>query len=324
MNNTVNELVSVIIPVYNVEKYLNRCIKSVLGQTYKNLEIILVDDGSTDNSSQICDEYKKIDSRIIVIHKENGGLSDARNAGINKATGKYITFIDSDDSIEKDMIEYLYLLMKKYKTKMSLCCHNIIYEKRNKVISLGNGKEEVLSSEKCIEKMLYHKDVDTSAWAKLYAKNLFDDISYPKGFLFEDIGTTYKLFIESKYIACGYENKYNYWIRKNSIVTGVFSEKKLDLLKMTDTMGEDVIKLFPNLKRAILRRRVYARFSTLNQMLNIDDYEGKRKKIIDFILNNKNDVLFNKLTPIRDKIAIIVLSLNFNLYKFLWNLKCKS
>lgn len=324
MNNTVNELVSVIIPVYNVEKYLNRCIKSVLGQTYKNLEIILVDDGSTDNSSQICDEYKKIDSRIIVIHKENGGLSDARNAGINKATGKYITFIDSDDSIEKDMIEYLYLLMKKYKTKMSLCCHNIIYEKRNKVISLGNGKEEVLSSEKCIEKMLYHKDVDTSAWAKLYAKNLFDDISYPKGFLFEDIGTTYKLFIESKYIACGYENKYNYWIRKNSIVTGVFSEKKLDLLKMTDTMGEDLIKLFPNLKRAILRRRVYARFSTLNQMLNIDDYEGKRKKIIDFILNNKNDVLFNKLTPIRDKIAIIVLSLNFNLYKFLWNLKCKS
>ena len=115
------DLITIVIPIYKVEKYLDKCIKSVINQTYKNLEIILVDDGSPDNCPKKCDEYEKKDTRIKVIHKENGGLSDARNAGIDIAKGKYITFIDSDDYVSEDYVEYMYNLLKQNNTKMSTC-----------------------------------------------------------------------------------------------------------------------------------------------------------------------------------------------------------
>lgn len=313
-----NILVSVIVPIYNVEFYLKRCIDSILEQTYKNLEILLIDDGSTDNSSKICDDYKIKDKRIKVVHKKNGGLSDARNVGINMAKGYYITFIDSDDSVEKDMIEYLLMLIVKFNTKMSICSHNIIFDEGKRIKRLGNGKEEKLTAKECIKKMLYHKDVDTSAWAKLYSRDLFDNIKYPKGLLFEDIGTTYKFFFKSKFIACGYIGKYNYYVRKNSIVTGCFSEKKLDLLKMTDMMAVDVLKIFPDLNKAVLRRRVYARFSTINQMIGVNNIDNIRNDLINFIKINANKVLIDKLAPIRDKIAIIILCISYKMYEFIW------
>ena len=109
-----NDLITIVVPIYNVEPYLKKSVSSIINQTYKNLEIILVNDGSTDNCAKICDEYSKIDSRIKVIHKENGGLSDARNAGINIATGKYISFVDADDYITNDYIEYMYTILKQY------------------------------------------------------------------------------------------------------------------------------------------------------------------------------------------------------------------
>lgn len=313
-----NVLISVVIPVYNVEKYLERCIKSILNQTYTNLEIILVDDGSIDKSSEICNKYKIIDKRIDVIHKKNGGLSDARNIGIKRAKGTYITFVDSDDSIEVDMIEYLFFLIEKYNTKMAICSHNIVLGEGKSIKSLGNNKEEILSAKNCIKKMLYHKDVDTSAWAKMYHKSLFKNIKYPKGKLFEDIGTTYKFFLESKSIACGYKSKYNYYVRQNSIVTRSFCEKKLDLLEMTDQMGKDVLRVFPDLKKAVLRRRLYARFSTLNQMINVVNYKKEKANIISFIRKEGYKVLIDFSAPNRDKIAVILVYLNEKLYEYVW------
>lgn len=313
-----NVLISVVVPVYNVEKYLERCIESILNQTYQNLEIILVDDGSTDASAEICNKYQIIDKRVVVVHKKNGGLSDARNLGIEKAKGMYITFVDSDDSIETDMIEYLLFLIEKYNTKMSICSHNVVFYEGTYKKSLGNNKEELLSAKECIKKMLYHKDVDTSAWAKLYHKSLFKNIRYLKGKLFEDIGTTYKFFLESENISCGYKSKYNYYVRKNSIVTGFFSEKKLDLLEMTDQMGINVLKIFPDLKKAVLRRRLYARFSTLNQMMNVINYKKEKMDIISFIKKEGYKVLIDFSAPIRDKIAILLLFINEDLYEFIW------
>lgn len=312
------DLISIIVPVYNVEEYLNRCIDSILLQTYNNIEILLIDDGSLDKSSQICDEYMKKDKRIKVIHKKNGGLSDARNVGIDIARGKYITFIDSDDSVEKDLVEYLYKLVINFNTKMSICSHRVIFDEGKRIKVLGNGKEEKLTSKECIKKMLYHKQVDTSAWAKLYNRNLFNDIRYPKGMLFEDIGTTYKFFLKSRFIACGYLAKYNYYVRKNSIVTGKFSKRKLDLLKMTDMMGEEVLSIFPDLKDAVLRRRVYARFSTLNQMIGVCNMHDIRIDLINFIKMNAIKILIDKLVPIRDKIAIILLCINYKIYELIW------
>ena len=314
------DLISVIVPVYNVEPYLNRCIESIVSQTYNNIEIILVDDGATDNSGIMCNEWQTKDERIKVIHKANGGLSDARNIGIKNASGKYITCIDSDDSVDLDMIEYLYYLLKKYNCRMSLCSHRILFEKSNKVMSLGNGKEEVLNADECIKKMCYQDSVDTSAWGKLYEKDIFDDIEYPVGKLFEDIGTTYKTFIKSGNVACGYKDKYTYYVRANSIVTGSFNIKKLDLLEMTDSMARDVVRLFPSLDRATLCRRLYARFSTLNQMLDINNFRCEREDIIDFILQHRYLLFNDRCVPYRERIAIFLLSIDFYVYKFFWKL----
>lgn len=318
-------LISIILPVYNVEEYLSRCMKSVLNQTYEKLEIILIDDGSTDNSGKLCDMYRMRDKRIKVIHKQNGGLSDARNTGIDIANGEYITCIDSDDYVDLDYVEYLYGLIEKYNTKVSLCSHRIVRE--NSVIELGNKRVEVLSAKQCLESMCYHKQVDTSAWGKLYHVTLFNDIRYPKGRLFEDIGTTYRLFIKAGFIACGFESKYSYIIRSNSIATSKFSERKLDLLLMTDQMGDIVQKTYFSLKGAVLRRKVYARLSTLRFMQNaIDENKKSYFEIIRFIKSNALVVLKDRHTPIRDKLAVVCVLINPKLFWWMWNKyeKCRK
>ena len=166
--------------------------------------------------------------------------------------------------------------------------------------------------------MLYHNVVDTSAWAKLYETSVFKNIEFPKGKLFEDIGTTYKTFIESGLVSCGYRSKYNYYVRSNSIVTSGFNERKLDLLEMTDSMAAEVTEIYPQLAKAALRRQVYARFSTLNQILKIDSYKERSEPLIDYIMKNKRAILCNSKAPFRDKVAILLLFLGLPLYRFIW------
>lgn len=317
-----NPKISIVLPVYNVKEYLNRCLDSVCNQTYKNLEIILVDDGSTDGSGVLCDELAKTDSRILVIHKENGGLSDARNAGTLQASGEYISYIDSDDYVKETYVEYLYGLIEKYHCRMSLCTHIVSHENGTDE-KIGDGTDEMLAAEDCMRRMLYHDVIDTSAWAKLYHIDMAKKFLYPKGKLFEDVGNTYRFFIESGQIACGYDPQYYYVIRSNSIVTGSFNMKKLDMLEMTDQMAEVVNKTYPDLKDAVLRRRVYARFSTLNQMKNTNDHVEVRKELISFIKENKSVIVRDPRAPKRDKIAIFLLELGYPVYKFCWNLKAK-
>lgn len=314
-----NELISIILPIYNVEQYLEKCLKSVCSQSYKNLEIILVNDGSTDSSLEICEKFSKIDRRVKLYSKSNGGLSNARNFGIGVSTGDYITFVDSDDFISEDYVEYLYYLLKKFNTTMSLCSIYTHYISNGKLVDNGNGEEVKLSSEECIEKMCYHDLVDTCAYAKLYRRELFESISFPEGKLFEDIGTIYKLFTKSNEIACGFRAKYYYEIRPNSIVTSKFNEKKFDLLEMTDQMKLFVDKNYPTLEAATLRRSVYARFSTLNQMLDVKGYELQRQEMIQYIKLNKLNLLKNSKVPNRDKIGVFILSyFGYGLYKKIW------
>jgi len=314
-----NPKISVVLPVYNVEKYIEKCLETVINQTYQNLEIILVDDGSTDSSGQICDAYADKDERIRVIHKANGGLSDARNVGAASATGEYLTYIDSDDYVTLTYVEYLYGLIQKYKTKVALCTHIIVFE-NGKNVPLGNGTDEMLDVETCLERMLYHDVIDTSAWAKMFTMDLAKKIQFPKGKLFEDIGTTYRFWLESGQIACGYEPQYFYIIRKNSIVTGAFNMKKLDLLEMTDSMARDVEAVLPSLKTALDRRKIYARFSTLNQMQDVDGYKEERDKLISYIRMNGAQLLTNNKVPKRDKWAFLLLKISYPLYRLCWKL----
>ena len=314
-----NDLISVVIPVYNVEQYLPKCIESIMNQTYKNLEIILVNDGSTDGSQKICEEYKSIDNRIKIINKENGGLSDARNVGIDNSSGNYITFIDSDDYIDDDYVYTLYKSLISYNADMSIASHKIIYPKR--IIDKATDEKFCANSKKVLEKILYDEGIDLSAWGKLYKKILFNNIKFPKGRLFEDSATTYRLIDESKKIAVNSKSVYNYVIRKNSISNEMFSEKKMDLITSTMEMTEFIKKKYPELEKGCERRLMYAYLSTLTQLAKTKETNSSMQaKLMNYIKKNKGRVLKDKQIKKRDRIGIISTMLGFKFYKYMWKI----
>lgn len=224
-----NELISVILPIYNVELYLKECIESVISQSYKNLEIILVDDGSTDQSPYICDEYVKIDSRIKVIHKENGGLSDARNVGIQASSGSYIALVDSDDLIAQSFIEELYEGCIKSNAMIAACAYSKFSNEDEIVCSNNQDNAQVISGRELIKQIYLGQagEFGFVAWNKLYRRDLFDSIQYPFGRIYEDTFTTYKLFLNSNQIALLNKSLYFYRIRPESIMSTMVSLKKI-------------------------------------------------------------------------------------------------
>lgn len=211
------ELISIIVPVYNVELYLEKCVNSILKQTYKNIEIILIDDGSKDASGKKCDELKEKDNRIKVIHKQNGGLSDARNSGLKIAKGQYIGFVDSDDYIAEDMFETLYNLNKKYNSEISIVSYYEIYN--GKVISVRDSKEqEVLTKIEAIKELLIDTKIQSYAWNKLFRRELFEGIEFPINKNYEDIATTLLLFEKANKVTLLEDPKYYYARRDDSIL----------------------------------------------------------------------------------------------------------
>lgn len=318
-----NDLISIIIPIYRVEKYLKRCIDSVLKQSYENIEIILVNDGSDDNCPNICLEYLDKDNRIIYIDKENGGLSDARNAGIKVAKGKYITFVDSDDTIEIDYVKQLYNTLINNNADLSICGYTVIYD-NGRIVNHSSDKQFVLNQKQALEKLVYQEDFDSASVAKLFKKELFNKVKFPVGKIFEDSFTTFKFFLECEKIACNMNSQYNYMIRKNSILTSDFSMKKLTLIDAYDEMGKAITNKYPDLKEAAIRGYVYSRISTLRQMINCKPrYIEIENKLRKEILSYKNNILKNKKIGKRDKIAVVTLVFGVNAFRFSWNSYCK-
>lgn len=189
------DLISIIVPVYNMEQYLDRCVASILHQTYTDLEIILVDDGSSDSSPSMCDEYARQDSRIKVIHKRNGGLSDARNAGLSVATGSYIGYVDSDDWIEPNMYERMYKACIQNDAQIAVCKYKAVFKDRT--IDKGSDETVVLSREELLNIYIFeHKKyvIYNSVWSKLFKRELVEDMLFPVGRNSEDIIYTTKAF----------------------------------------------------------------------------------------------------------------------------------
>ncbi|MGB0427458.1 MAG: glycosyltransferase family 2 protein [Flavobacteriales bacterium] len=232
-------LVSIIVPIYNVEQYLDRCIHSLRNQTYQSIELILVNDGSPDDSQSIIDTHAALDSRIQTIKKENGGLSSARNAGLPFAKGEYITFIDSDDWVESDFIEKLVDTISKTNADIAIC--DVVAE-----YDTGEVKTHLLQAEtmadvvELTESPDVFLNVDCFACNKLVKRHLFFDydIRFPEGLLYEDIGTFPSLVFRSKRIAFVRESLYHYIVRKGAI-TQTFNLKGLDYLKVTERIIED-------------------------------------------------------------------------------------
>lgn len=223
--------VSVIIPIYNVEDYLKECIKSVLNQTYTDIEIILVDDGSTDNSNKICQVYKNLDSRIILIEKLNGGLSDARNYGMLYATGDYVTFIDSDDYIADNYIEELVVNLKRTNSDIAI---SGFCNKENDILKNDNTSRDIhiYKKEEALNNMYISKtSIPFSvAWGKLVPREWYKEIIFPVGKLHEDEYTTYKLYLRSKKIVFIDYPMYIYRLRSNSIMNSKPTVKNLYVL----------------------------------------------------------------------------------------------
>lgn len=289
-----DKLISVVVPVYNVEEYLEECLNSIINQSYKNLEIILVDDGSTDKSGYICDDFSQKDNRIKVIHKENGGLSDARNVGIKSAKGEFIYLIDSDDFIcSKDALERMYHLFNE-EVDIVLAYS---YEKRSNSIDLFCDYNKNISH---IElhpleaiALMYdwrtQKYTFTVAHNKLYRKKLFQNISYPRHKLHEDEFTTYKLYLQSRKIILFNETTYAYRIRKDSIMNTTYHIQKLDILEAF----EERLEIFYTIKNDVLIKKTkdYYFYSLLYHRMmlyqnKLKEYKAIDKKYKDFMKRN--------------------------------------
>ena len=222
--DTSREMISVIVPIYNSEKYLDRCVESVVQQTYSNLEILLVNDGSVDSSGKLCDEWQKKDPRIRVIHKENGGLSDARNAGLDTALGDYIAFLDSDDFLAPDMLQNLLSAVKAADAKIGIC--NFLYvdedsrplSSRNRTLPI---RDEVISGLEAVDRTMMDEEKGwyyVTAWNKLYRKELFSDLRFPFGKIHEDEFIAHYLLGKCDRIVCIRSVGYYYVQRPGSII----------------------------------------------------------------------------------------------------------
>lgn len=316
-------LISVIVPVYRVEKYLRKCVDSILAQDYKNLEILLVDDGSPDNCPLICDEYAQKDSRIKVIHKSNGGLSDARNMGLDCMHGEYVAFVDSDDYVDNNYIRVMYELMIRCNTKMSVLPICTEYEDGS-TYSVSKQKilETKFSSEQLLEDIMYQWHFETNAFCKLYHRSLFEQTCYPKGELYEDFSTIYKLIdkcVEGVACSCDY-TPYHYIQHPGSIMNSPFQLKKMCLIKISQDVLDFVSKRYPAIRPAAIRRYVYSNFHLLNRAYMYPQYHLQVKQMRQNILRYRKDILKNPQAERKFKFAVLLLSCGMPVYRCVWNI----
>lgn len=253
-----NPFFTIVIPVYNTEAYLQECVKSVIKQTFKGLEIILVDDGSTDSSPSLCDTLAQQDERIRVVHKKNGGLSSARNAGVLIAKGQYIGFIDSDDYIHPEMYQQMYDAIQAYHSRIICCGRYDVYTDHTQ-IGLVPQKEEVISYVEGIRRILTWNGMDGSACDKVFELSLFQNLSFPEGELNEDVAVMYRLIQRAESMALIPMPFYYYRHRGGSITLNGFGKAQLDSLKHS---GELLRYLEENIPE-LISEATYYRTQTL-------------------------------------------------------------
>ncbi|WP_275400788.1 glycosyltransferase family 2 protein [Enterococcus faecium] len=307
--------ISIIVPVYKVEPYLRKCVDSILAQTFTDFEVILVDDGSPDNSGKICDEYASKDSRVRVIHKKNGGLSSARNAGIDVARGKYLGFVDSDDYIEKDMYELLYDNIVKEQADLSICGIYDIYA--GKKVKILPEEYKVLDKVSAMKIVLEAQSFSVHAVNKLYKKELFSKIRYPENIITEDAAVILDILEQTNKVVADSRQKYYYFHRENSISTNYFSEKNIDTINVWKNNEKWILSKYPSLSQIVHTRVCWAHYIVLDKILVSNSekkYEGT-KDIVTYLKRNYIFVLRSPYFTRNRKIAATVLQLNVRLYK---------
>ena len=314
--------VSIIIPVYNVEKYLPRCVKSVLDQTYNDIEVILIDDGTKDNSGVMCDEYASRNENIKVIHKENGGLSSARNAGIEIATGDAIFFLDSDDYLSTACIEKIVCLMEENDSDISIIQMKYIPENENNECAENESKNVVvMGSEKAIEESLYQRLYSCCAPAKLYKRSAIGNIRFPLGRIAEDLATCHLFLNNANRIV--YSNYYGYYYRQHeSSIMHLFSPKRMDALEWAEGIELFCKTSYPEILNA-------AKCRTFNVAIHLffdvqDFYEQKQlyeKRLWNSIIRTRKDVIVNRKARGRERVAALLTLIGKQVVNLIWNSK---
>ena len=317
------EKVSIVVPVYNVETYLNYCVNSLRQQTYTNIEIILVDDGSTDASGEICDQHAQEDERVRVLHIENGGISNARNTGVKEASTDWIIFVDSDDYYDRRTVEYLVGLRDKYGVELVA---TPVIEVRNYENSdfLGDFREKYsgkLDRRTALEQMFYGNYVGTHSGGKLYKKEILLRFPYPKGMLYEDLALAYEHIASCENIAVSDLNLYKYYRRPGSIVNSKYSDRLLDFYKAMEWNRSYIERDYSgdrDMRRALNVRYVFNGLHIVHAMLSSDMYaevDKIRKEYIQYF----KDVIPNSNVTRKNKLKYILFLVSAKLYNTIRN-----
>lgn len=296
--------VSVIIPVYNSQKYLSRCIHSIINQTYTNLEIIIIDDGSSDGSSDLIRILSEEDSRIIVKKIKNSGVSHARNVGLECSTGEYVCFIDSDDWIDKHMIEHMYLLQRKKAADIVQCSFGIIYEK--------NSTKKIYKEKECIGKNqvlleLANGNLANSVCNKIFCRKIINNNFFNEDLAIgEDFDFMYRCCLNAKKIYIDSHIYYFYFQRENSVMHKSIDEKIFQPIKILDMQMEDN-KKNPKVYKAFRVRKVYLCMDIILKILNSGKYSNQLDSLINFVRKNGGCILFRNDCNVNMKMMMCIL-----------------
>lgn len=310
-----NPAISIIVPVFNVEAYLEDCIESILDQKFSDFELILVNDGSTDESGSICDNYAKNDKRVKVVHKSNGGVSSARNTGINVAQGNYIGFVDSDDRIKENMYKRLYQLCLDTESDIAIC--KLGREIEGKIINKSEGSViKELDNIQAMKQLFIGNLYRFSLCNKLFKKKCFDEIQFPEGRIHEDLSTTYRLFANADKTVYTNEIGYIYVKRENSILTTTFNENRLDAFEGWDEILAFMNNKYPSISNEFTTCFCYWCVDNIVYILKqVKDKENRKRymKVIQLFLRKHKVNIKSVELPIKYKSIVSLMILNVEL-----------
>lgn len=282
-------MISILIPVYNVEKYLHRCIDSILAQTYTDYEIILVNDGSTDQSGAICDAYAAEHPCIRVIHQKNAGVSQARNTLLAAAQGEYLTFLDSDDALEPKCLETLLRDLQETGSDIAICSWSEVgYDRTRRELTWDRKDQgfQIWETEQALSFLLYQKGIDTNLWGKLYTRSVLKDAVFPVGKVYEDLAIAYQVFLKGKRICYRPEALYLYTTNTSGISQSVFTPKRMDLIDNVEQMYADIARQLPGHRRGAQARMLRAYIHVYLQIPGLPEYKPYRSRICAGIRKN--------------------------------------
>ncbi|MDR3046762.1 MAG: glycosyltransferase [Bacteroidales bacterium] len=275
-------IISIIVPVYNVENYVSKCIESIINQTYRNLEIIIINDGSSDKSGEICSSYAIKDNRITLIHQENQGLSMARNNALDIASGEYIGFVDSDDWIALDMYYTLYNNAVEYDADISMC--NFYYVNQNGEKSSYSNESNSIKVLEGVYKIAHNIRLSNNCvWNRLYKRYLFNDIRFPKGKSFEDIFVMHRLVDNANKVVLSSQCKYYYLRRENSITLNPFNLNQMDNLKAYIERHTYISITYPNMEKTGRKHIFLSLLWLIRKAYRDNKIEIYKKELCDFI-----------------------------------------